>query len=392
MKVIEEAGGEARLAGGCVRDRQLGLEPKDYDIATTLKPAQILSILGQKVKVVPTGIEHGTITVVMPCGPIEVTSLRRDVETDGRRAVVEFGESFEEDSARRDFTLNALYEDREGRVYDYHDGLLDLKANRLRFVGVPKERIQEDYLRIVRFYRFWARFGFEPDPLALPVLAELKDGLKQVSRERLTSEWLKITEGDHAAVVIEAMQQQGVLPLLVGGRVRDPLVLANPFAKGGEAYGWFYFCGVLPADLSKEEFLRLARTLRLSNRLAKKVQVMAGLGFRWPSPTLDDGSLMEFIDHIEASGGEGGLKDFLTAWRVLFSKEVNLWQRLEQLEQSLGALRRKPPPLSGHQLQKEFSLTGHDIGETLNQLKRAFRNGEFQDSNGARAYCKKLLS
>ncbi|RYZ53607.1 MAG: CCA tRNA nucleotidyltransferase, partial [Proteobacteria bacterium] len=196
MTILEDAGQEARMAGGCVRDRLLKTKPKDYDIATVAVPDLICSIFEQKgIKTVPTGIDHGTITVVMGGQGIEVTSLRLDVATDGRRAVVSFGNSFEADSLRRDFTINALYEDRSGKVYDYHDGIKDLQAKVLRFVGEPRTRIKEDYLRILRLFRFWSRLGFEPQAEALPVIAEEARGLEQISQERKTSELLMILEG-----------------------------------------------------------------------------------------------------------------------------------------------------------------------------------------------------
>ena len=126
------------------------------------------------VLVIPTGIDHGTVTVVGKHGAYELTSLRRDVETDGRRAVVSFGESFQEDSLRRDFSFNAMYEDAEGKLYDYHNGLEDLKNRRIRFVGDAQTRIKEDYLRIMRLFRFWARFDYEPDAATLDVIAKTK--------------------------------------------------------------------------------------------------------------------------------------------------------------------------------------------------------------------------
>ena len=155
LRSLEAAGYAARLAGGCVRDRLLGITPADYDIATGAEPGVVLQHFRTEGRTtVPTGIDHGTITVVMPSGPIEVTTLRKDVATDGRHAQVAFGKSFSDDAQRRDFTINAMFEDADGRIYDEAGGQADLQAKVLRFVGEASIRIREDYLRILRLFRF----------------------------------------------------------------------------------------------------------------------------------------------------------------------------------------------------------------------------------------------
>ena len=161
LKALGAAEGETRYVGGCVRDTLLGLEVSDVDLATTIAPEEVIARLeAARIKAVPTGLAHGTITAVSGGAPVEVTTLRRDVSTDGRRATVAFTEDWREDAARRDFTINALSADPlSGEVFDYFGGLADLEARKVRFIGEPLQRIAEDHLRILRFFRFHARFG-----------------------------------------------------------------------------------------------------------------------------------------------------------------------------------------------------------------------------------------
>ena len=162
IALLEQAGGEARLAGGCVRDRLRGVTPKDYDIATTTLPHETARIFrAAGFKTVPTGIKHGTITLLSPAGGIEITTLRSDIETDGRHVTkIAFSKNFADDAARRDFTVNAMFEDRHGKIYDFFQGRADLEAKRLVFVGEAEQRIREDYLRVMRLFRFQAQLAF----------------------------------------------------------------------------------------------------------------------------------------------------------------------------------------------------------------------------------------
>ena len=203
-----------RLVGGAVRDGLLGLPVSDIDLATRLTPAQVLERLSAAgVKAVPTGIAHGTITALTAGGPVEVTTLRRDVATDGRHAQVAFSEDWREDASRRDFTINALYADPEtGRVDDWFDGVNDLKAGRVAFIGNPQARIAEDHLRILRFFRFHARFGHgEPEPGGLAACAARANDLMALSRERIAAELLKILAVRDPAPTVATMLTHGIL-------------------------------------------------------------------------------------------------------------------------------------------------------------------------------------
>jgi len=194
IEALTKDGGEARFVGGCVRDVVLGRTVKDVDIATPLVPEEATKRLeAAGIKVVPTGIAHGTVTAVIAHRPYEITTLRRDVETDGRRAKVAFTDDWEADAARRDFTMNALSCKPTGELYDYFGGLKDVRQGRVRFVGDAKERIREDVLRLLRFYRFLAHYGRgQPDNTARTACRAMADQLTTLSAERLRDETLKL--------------------------------------------------------------------------------------------------------------------------------------------------------------------------------------------------------
>jgi poly(A) polymerase len=225
---LEAAGYRALFVGGCVRNALLGVSVADVDIATDARPETVTRLAeAAGLRVVPTGIEHGTVTVIAGGVPHEVTTFRRDVETDGRRAVVAFADDVTEDAARRDFTMNALYADARGNVIDPLGGLPDLVARRLRFVGDAHQRIREDYLRILRFFRFHAHYG-DPgqgmDAEALAASAELAEGVDGLSRERIGSEIRKLLAAPDPAPAVAAMAQAGVLARVLPGS--DPRALA----------------------------------------------------------------------------------------------------------------------------------------------------------------------
>ena len=291
--MLEAAGHKALLVGGCVRDALLGRPVGDIDIATDALPEAVMQLAGAAgLKPVPTGIDHGTITVVADGIPHEVTTFRRDVETDGRRAVVAFSDDVAEDARRRDFTMNALYADRRGRVVDPLGGMDDLRARRVRFIEEPGQRIREDYLRILRFFRFHAWYG-DPeagmDAEALAVIAAHSDGLETLSRERIGAETMKLLSAPDPAPAVAAMRQAGVLGHVLPGA--DDTFLA-PLVHLEDTTG-------TPPDAIR----RLAAlggadpagALRLSKAQARRVEVLrdrlgamdapAALGFRHGAAT-----------------------------------------------------------------------------------------------------------
>ena len=213
------AGEQARVVGGAVRNTLLGEAHGDIDIATTALPDEVMRrVQAAGFKAVPTGIEHGTVTVVAAGRPFEVTTLREDVETFGRRAKVAFGRNWRRDAERRDFTMNALFVSRDGTVYDYVGGLADIETRRVRFIGDAAARIAEDYLRILRFFRFHASYGAgAPDAQGLAACIAGRAGLEQLSRERIRMEVVKLLLARHAVPALAVMTETGLLEQVLGG-------------------------------------------------------------------------------------------------------------------------------------------------------------------------------
>lgn len=222
MDALGAGGAQAWFVGGCVRDGLLRRKAGDIDVATDATPERVTKLAeAAGLRAVPTGVEHGTVTLVAGGVPIEVTTLRRDVATDGRRATVAFTDRIDEDAHRRDFTVNALYADRGGAVFDpTGEGLADLKARRIRFIGEPKDRIREDYLRILRFFRFHARYA-DPalgmDVEALAASAELADELDQLPKERIGAEIRRLLAAPDPAPSVAAMARAGILQRILPG-------------------------------------------------------------------------------------------------------------------------------------------------------------------------------
>lgn len=230
MGMLAAGGHGAWFVGGCVRNALLGRAVDDIDITTDARPERVMALAeAAGMRAVPTGLDHGTVTLVTDDGPLEITTLRRDVATDGRHAVVAFTDRLDEDAARRDFTMNALYADASGTLRDPTGaGLSDLAARRLRFIGDPEARIAEDYLRILRFFRFHALYadpegGLDADGLA--ACAAHADGLDRISRERIGAEMMKLLAAPDPAPALAAMGASGVLARVLPGA--DPDVLAR---------------------------------------------------------------------------------------------------------------------------------------------------------------------
>jgi poly(A) polymerase len=253
VRAVMAALGNARFVGGCVRNSLLGLGVDDIDIATPLTPDVVAkAVARQGMRAVATGLEHGTVTVVCNSKPFEVTTLRRDVSTDGRRATVAFTTDWQEDAGRRDFTINALYADPQGQVFDYHGGLEDLKAGVVRFIGDADARIAEDYLRVLRLFRIHAWYGRgEINAVALTACAAARHQLKTLSGERLQKEVLKLLLARAPLGVVRSMQASGVLGELIPGAI-DTDALGRMCEMSGGAFrtmivtGWrmCFACGM----------------------------------------------------------------------------------------------------------------------------------------------------
>ena len=220
LGVLDCDGEEARTVGGAVRNALLGMSIAEVDVATTAVPEEVIKrVTAAGFKHVPTGIEHGTVTVIIDKHPFEVTTLRKDVETYGRHAKVEFGRDWRADAERRDFTINALSVSADGTVYDYVGGLDDLPDRRVRFIGDAEKRIAEDFLRILRFFRIHAAYGRgeHPDPAGLVACIQGRDGLDQLSRERVRMEMMKLVVAPHAVPTLISMTDAGLLLRVLGG-------------------------------------------------------------------------------------------------------------------------------------------------------------------------------
>lgn len=280
--VIDALGGSdaARLVGGVVRDLLLGVASADVDVATVHEPAETMRRLAAAgIATVPTGLAHGTVTALAPGGAVEVTTLRRDVETDGRHAVVAFTADWAADAARRDFTMNALYAEADtGVVHDHHGGLADLAARRVRFIGDADVRIAEDRLRVLRFFRFTARFGRAPDAAGLAACVRAADTLDRLSAERVAGELTRLlalpAPGDTVAATVAAgvlchwLPEARVAPYRALLAAEDAAGMARDPVRG--------LAALLPADPAMAE--RVARRLKLSRADRARLLAAAGRG------------------------------------------------------------------------------------------------------------------
>ncbi len=278
--------GNARYVGGAVRDTLLGLAVKDVDLATPLEPRKVMKRLeAAGIRTIPTGIDHGTVTALLSEGPVEITTLRHDVSTDGRRATVAFASEWQDDAARRDFTFNALYADPQtGEIFDYFGGLADLAARRVRFIGDARQRIREDHLRILRYFRFQARFGTQPaDTVSENSCEELAATLKGLSRERIGMEMLNLLGLPDPAPTVARMAQLGVLAVILPEA--QPAALAGLVAEeqrqGVAPDALRRLAALLPAnaDLAGQ----VAARFRLSGAQKKRLASAAGRDAQSPS-------------------------------------------------------------------------------------------------------------
>jgi len=295
LAALNGEGEETRLIGGTVRDLALGEEALDFDLATTAPPDEVMRRARTAgFKVAPTGLAHGTVTVIVDGRPIEVTTLREDVETDGRHAKVAFGRDFSADARRRDFTINALSLGPDGQVHDSLGGLDDLALGRVRFIGDAEARIREDYLRILRFFRFSARFGDGAlDRAGLLAAIRGRGGMARLSRERVRAEVLRLIAAPHAGEVVRTMGECGFLEPLFGGLAypgRLKRLVAIKAARGAGADALLRLASLAVAI--PEDADRLRERLRLTNaewrRLASAASTLTGLhGIEAPPPAHD---------------------------------------------------------------------------------------------------------
>ncbi|APZ99196.1 polynucleotide adenylyltransferase [Sphingopyxis sp. QXT-31] len=282
VAALTARGGAVKLVGGAVRDTLLGLPVADIDLATPLTPDKVTEKLeAVGIKVVPTGIAHGTVTAIASHDRHEITTLRRDVETDGRRATIAFADDWREDAARRDFTINALYADpKTGAIDDYFGGLADLESGRIRFIGDAATRIAEDHLRILRFYRFVARFGHgELDAASHAAVIAARQSLKSLSRERVADELTKILALPDPRAIVGQMATDGMFEVILPELAPDfaetlDRLLANEGLAAAEPSALRRLAALLPPDAPTAE--QVASRLRFSTRQRKHLAAIAG--------------------------------------------------------------------------------------------------------------------
>ncbi|NQY13709.1 MAG: CCA tRNA nucleotidyltransferase [Henriciella sp.] len=356
--------GCVRFVGGCVRNAIMGRAVDDIDIATQLTPEQTLKALeAAKVKAVPTGIEHGTVTAIVEGEPFEITSLRRDVETDGRRAVVAFTEDWAEDAQRRDFRLNAIYAAPNGEIFDpVGGGYADALAGRVIFIGDADARLREDYLRILRFFRFNAWYGAGMDETGLAACQRQRDGLAQIARERIWKELKKLLAAPAPRIAVQAMGESGVLDAVLpehhGVTVLHDLELTEQLV-GSQPDALLRLMALLPRSALAVQQTQAA--LRLSNEEAGRLTMWAadnlpepiGMKSKDLRATLYWHGKQAVVDRAMLAGVD--IRDLLAA--------VRAWQRPDF-------------PIGGEDALAA-GLTGQAIGQALSRVAKAWIESDF---------------
>lgn len=372
LTLLNDGGEEARTVGGAVRNALIGEPVHEYDIATSATPDVVISRAGAAgLRAIPTGIAHGTVTLLADGLPFEVTTLREDVETDGRHAKIRFGRDFAADALRRDFTINALSLGLDGTLYDYTGGAADLRAGRVRFIGEARQRIREDYLRVLRFFRFSARYGGGTlDPEGLRAAICERSGLAILSAERIRQELFKILEGPRADEIATIMTEAGLLGALLRGAPR-PRRLAKLIALGDDGSAILRLAA-LNVEIA-EDALRLREVLRLSNQdTARLEQAAARLtalhGLRHPP------SYGELRRMLFEAKRQGALDALALAFTTSGSPDPSLWRS------ALRFLTDTPEPrlpFSSTDLIARGLTEGRALGQALKRLQAAWIRAGF---------------
>ncbi len=367
---------DVRFVGGCVRNALIHEAVEDIDIATPDHPERVIELLeAADIKAVPTGIEHGTITAVVDGKPFEITTLREDVETDGRHADVSFTEEWEADAARRDLTINAIYADPDGKLYDPHGGARDIQEGHIQFIGSARERIQEDYLRILRFFRFSAFYGKgDADKEALTAIEELRSGLKGLSAERIRTELLKLMAAPDPLPTLRTMAAIGVLSeILPEAATFDRLerlvdIEANQLFLSDAVRR----LGTL-VDLDGDQTVALAERLRLSNDERDRLVDMQ----------TNDTKIVCYLSIREVRRalyrmGPDTFKDLVLMHWAADPKETNAVQWRAMLAMADSWV-RPTLPLTGRDVMKAGVPEGPAIGEVIKEVEEWWIDSDFTE-------------
>jgi poly(A) polymerase len=372
MAALAAEGGAARFVGGAVRNALLGEPVGDVDIATPLVPDAVILLLQRAgLRAVPTGLAHGTVTAIAEGKGFEITTLRRDVETDGRHAQIAFTADWAADAERRDFTMNALYADADGTVHDFTGGVADLSAGRVRFVGEPAARIREDYLRILRLFRFHAWYGKGAlDEPALAAAAAEKSGIRLLSGERVRKEMLRLLEARDPAPTLAAMKDAGILDEILPGAegvARLARLVGLEVANGLAPDALLRLAALLPdspGDAAKRAAaLKMsgAERARLVDALAADSRVKAGLApaaartllYHLGAPAFRDQLLLHWAEDAEPCDGWRAVFDLAKAWK------------------------RPRFPLDGRDAMAAGIAEGPELGAVLRGLEEAWMDSDF---------------
>ena len=375
-RAVMDALGEARFVGGVVRNSLMGREVSDIDIATPLTPDEVTKRLeATKLKAVPTGVEHGTITAISNGRPYEVTTLRRDVSTDGRRAVVTFTTDWAEDAQRRDFTMNALYADATGEVFDTVGGVAVLKAGRVRFVGDPVTRIREDFLRILRLFRFHAWYGkSEIDKPALQACAAEKAGLRQLSGERIAKEMLKLLAAEDPVPVLRSMAATGILSEVLPGElniVRLERLVAIDGTNFFQPDAILRLAALLPDraagahEIADRWKLSNADRDRLADIAGNTDKIVSYLSIKEVRKLLYKLGTARFKDRVSLKWAEDPKETNFVQWRALLAM-ADAWQRPKF-------------PLDGGNVMAAGVPQGPLIGKILTEVEEWWIDSDFID-------------
>jgi len=371
-------GGDARVAGGAVRNALMGMPASDVDLCTTLLPDEVVTRLeGAGQKAVPTGIEHGTVTAVVNGEPFEVTTLRKDIETDGRHAVVEFGLDWEADANRRDLTINGLYCDRDGKVYDFVDGYPDIQNREVRFIGDAETRIKEDSLRILRFFRFFAWYGGgRPDAKGLKACAAGRTLLAGLSVERVWSELKKMLSAPDPGRAILWMRTTGILGGVLPethkwGTDAIPGLLRLEQEQGWEADPLFRLMGMVRPDV--ETMQAMAKRMTFSNKETERM--IAWAGTISPKSDISTAELEKTIYRGDQQGLIDSMK--LEVVHLLGRDEQNTAEAMLKLVHHAIDWQLPRFPVQGKDLMNKGMDAGPKLGEKLNVLENAWIESGF---------------
>lgn len=376
MQVLGAEEGTTRVVGGAVRNTLLGQPVSDIDLATRLSPDEVMKrVAAAGLKAIPTGIDHGTVTVVVEGRPFEVTTLRVDEETFGRHARIAFTDDWREDAARRDFTINALYADSDGTVVDLVGGLADIAARRVRFIGSAAQRIEEDYLRILRFFRFHARYGEGlPDPEGLSAAIRHRDGLRRLSAERVGHEMVRLLQAREVGETVEVMADSGILGQVLGGvaYLASFLTLLEIESREQLAPDAMLRLAVLGCRIA-EDVERLQRRLRLSG--AQRRELLAGTAET--STLAASASETEVRAHLYRRGPELFRRETLALWARGGEPGDPRWRAIYRLPE-----RWTPPksPFSGRDVVERGVAPGEQVGTILEHAEARWIEEGFPDS------------